>query len=383
MKRKTIITVSVLSIVICFFCYKCSEHKIKKSTAIKFEIIDKKPVIAKDTMRYLSFPSMVKINENHILMAYRDAYSEPNVISHGYKGDTYLMHYTDGKWSSPDLLYEHEGEQIEEMAGDLSMLNDGTIIIASRQWNNDYDGIPHESYIAKSTDGGRTFSPRKVLKFENLLNWLAPYGKIVELENGDLLMGIYGVKPDDKRTSSACLISKDRGDTWKFLSWVAEYNSVPNVNFNEIFILLLPDKSLFALMRTNGVFYSTYSFDNGKSWEQPKKTFKGLACAGLILTSGEILITYRGTRDSNTPKRKGGIAGLPKKGHLYNYRISPDGGRTWTEEVEIDNGTAHMVGSYGMGDIIELKDGSVKVVYYTSDEDQAPWLEECLLVPAK
>jgi hypothetical protein len=253
--------------------------------------------------------------------------------------------------------------------------------VASRQWNNANNGIPHHSYIARSKDNGKTFTPRKIITFPEFeKNW-SPFGKIIELGDGTLLMAGYGRKKGDDSSSSACMISGDRGQSWKFLSWVAEYNCIPKVQFNEVFILKLITGDLFAILRTNGLFYTTRSTDSGRSWELPISAFAGNACAGLVLSTGEILVTYRGIRDPKINPDKGRMAGIPHKGHLYNFRISYDMGQTWSEEVEIDGNEAHMVGSYGMGDIVELKDGSVKVVYYTSDHDQAPWIEECLLVP--
>ena len=35
--------------------------------------------------------------------------------------------------------------------------------------------------------------------------------------------------------------------------------------------------------------------------------------------------------------------------------------------------------SYGMGDVIELENGNLRVVYYTSDNQQFPWIETCIL----
>jgi hypothetical protein len=347
----------------------------------KFKVADKKVVVQKNTERYRSFPSIIKIKGDHLLMAYRDAHSQPNVVSHGFKGDTRLIHFKNGKWSQSKILYPHEGEYLEEMAGDLSILNEGTIFIASRQWNDEDNGKPHDAYMAKSTDHGKTFTLRKVLRFGEFQRYLAPFGKIIELEDGTLLMGAYGTKKGGTKSSSGCIISKDRGETWLFLSWIATHNAVPGVEFNEVFILKLPSKTLFAILRTNdGYFYTTYSHDSGQSWEVPKRSFEGMACAGLVLSSGEIIISYRGIRHARDGNNS---TGSLKKGNLYNFRVSADEGKTWSDEVEIDNGEIWQVGAYGMGDMAEMKNGSIKVVYYTSDKDQAPWLEECLLVPEK
>ncbi len=369
----------ILAIALFVFCF--NQLPGSPATGLKFKVVEKKTVVGKDPDRYRSFPSMVKIKGENILMAYRDAHSQPNVVSHGFKGDTKLTWFRNGKWSSQKILYPHEGELIEEMAGDLSILKDGTIFIASRQWNNEDNGKPHESYIAWSKDQGKTFTPRKVLSINEFQRYLTPFGKIIELDDGTLLMGAYGTKKGGTKSSSGCIISRDHGESWQFLSWVAVHNCIPGVEFNEVFILKLQSNKLFAILRTtNGFFYTTYSHDNGKTWELPQKSFEGMACAGLVLSSGGIVISYRGIRHARDGNSQ---TGLLKKGNLYNFRISADEGRTWSEEVEIDNGETYQVGSYGMGDMVELKNGNIKVVYYTSDKDQAPWLEECLLVPEK
>jgi len=92
------------------------------------------------------------------------------------------------------------------------------------------------------------------------------------------------------------------------------------------------------------------------------------------------MFTYRGIhRDAPGQRRPATVR--QRIGRLYCARVSADGGRTWGDELEVDNGEAWQVGSYGMGDLIEHDDGAIRIVYYTSDRDQAPWLEEALLVP--
>jgi hypothetical protein len=49
--------------------------------------------------------------------------------------------------------------------------------------------------------------------------------------------------------------------------------------------------------------------------------------------------------------------------------------------MSLDDNEALQAGSYGMGDALELDDGRVLVVFYTSDSDQAPWIQEVTLAP--
>jgi hypothetical protein len=46
----------------------------------------------------------------------------------------------------------------------------------------------------------------------------------------------------------------------------------------------------------------------------------------------------------------------------------------------IDDRKNKAPGSAGYGDALEQADGSIRLIYYTSDDDEAPWLEEALIV---
>ena len=148
----------------------------------------------------------------------------------------------------------------------------------------------------------------------------------------------------------------------------------------EPFTFLTKNGELITLLRTNGHFYQSRSDDSGVDWTVPEPVFAGMAAAGIVLSDGKLLATFRGIHpDNDLPREK--KTELPRVGRLYCARVSEDGGTTWGAETELDAGTAVQVGSYGMGDIVELSDGSLRAVYYTSDKDQTPWIEECLLKP--
>lgn len=344
---------------------------------VKFKIIDRKPVIIKETSRYISFPYMVKINENKLLMLYREASANPNIICHGKDdGDTKYMFFENGKWGAPKLLYKHDGEY-EQMGNDATILKDKTIIVHSREYKA---GGLNKNYVAKYYDDKRIFTNRKQLEYEEIIEGrMALFGKVIELGNNELLLGVYGGDKTGKGewttstgqkmsgSSCACLISRDNGDTWQFYSWIAR--CAGELNFFEPVMVKTGDKKLYCLLRTRTDFYFTASDDNGKTWGEAKQTFHGHAATGIKLSTGEILMLYRG------------VIGNAKiyKGKLFVYRISDDNGKNWSEEIEIDGNTAVQPGSFGMGDAVEFKDGSLKVVYYTSDADQSPWIEECTL----
>lgn len=343
-----------------------------------FDVTDRRDVIAKRPGRYLSFPGMARVSGDEILLGYRDARAAPGTRSHGIEGDLKLIRWSGGRWSEPRLLYAHEGDVEEMGCGDLTCLADGTVLLWSRQFRSRAYRT-HEVHVASSRDGGCTFEPRRPVRFDFFPNGYAPYGKVIEMPGGELLQGAYGIRRPGEKSSAVCLVSRDRGRTWQRHAWIAEATDGRALNYYEPFIVLLPDGPLRALLRTNGTFHATLSTDGGLTWHPPAPAFEGMACAGLVLATGELLVTYRGVHEKHPEKVRETVT--VRRGQLYCWRVSADGGATWGPEGVLDDGTAHQIGSYGMGDVVEIEDGRVRVVYYTSDGDQAPWLAECTLDP--
>lgn len=343
----------------------------------QFRIVDRRDVLPKRPDRYLSFPGLVRLGPGRILMGYRDGRSVPGTYSHGADGDLKLLRYEHGRWGKPELLYAHEGGVEEMGCGDLTRLRDGTVTLFSRQW----DGANHRSiatYIARSADGGTTFGPRRAIPLPMFPGGWAPYGKVIEGEGGVWLQGAYGRAAAGEGSSSACIESRDGGETWELRSWIAAFGCIPCPNFHEPMMFRLGDGTFFALLRTNGLFYAARSRDEARTWSLPEPSFEGMACAGIVLSSGELLVTYRGIHHDGPPPGTR-VPIQIHKGRLYCCRASADGGRTWTPEMSLDDNEAHQVGSYGMGDALELEDGTVLVVFYTSDKDQAPWIQQVTL----
>jgi len=377
----------------------------------EYSIANKKAVLEKDVNKYLSFPQLAKIGEDKILMIYREDGSNPDVRCHGKGiGDIKYMFFENGKWGKPALLYKHEEGAYEYMACDPTVLKDGSVLLHSRE----YFGS-HRNYVADFDRVKGVFSEKRFFACDEFAEEkLALFGKVIELESGDLLLGVYGVDKEldakwkaAKRTdrpvwSAACHISSDKGKTWKFNSWITRAR---DSQIFEPVMVKLNGSSIYCLLRTNlGYFTYSISEDNGKTWAKPKKAFPGVAATGLRLSSGELMMLYRGNekcdddknafyRLAKTGKKVGPGVILYEgkevrdeavyKGKLFVCRFSTDDGKTWSKELEIDDHEAVQGGSFGMGDAVELKDGSIKVVYYTSDKDQAPWIEECVLVPKK
>lgn len=354
-----------------------------RNNMVSLKVTNKKDIIKKDKARYLSFPYITRTNSGDYLIAYRDAGALPGVRAHGASDGTIkLIRSKKQGWTDPITLYSTQNKEAEEMDCILSRLKDGTLLIFSRLF-----GKKKGVYIAKSTDDGKTFSKRKEVVLQELGSWWCPWGKIIELENGNLLANAYCYKPGDENIkvseadrkagfyapfSSACIISEDKGESWRLFSWIAVCDKVNKTAFCETSIVELREREFYALIRTDGTMYHCRSYDECKTWSKPEPAFTGMALMILKLANGNLLVTHRVVNE----KEHGAI---PER-NLYCARISEDNGKNWSKETVIDDGKAFLVGSYGMGDICELEDGSVKVVYYTSDIDEAPWLQEAVLI---
>jgi len=342
-----------------------------------FDVVEQNDLVPKRLDRYRSFPVMARAADGTIVVVYRDGRSQPDMFSHGADGDSVIIRFDGQGWSAPEVIYAHEASR-EEMGCEITALADGRLMLWSRQW--DTERRTSTTYLAESTDDGRTFSKRRPIDMDEFpdVGWVA-YGKMIERGGGVILQGAYGRERGCEGFSAACLVSRDGGKTWRIDAWIARPTENMPRGFPEPVLFPLPDGSLYALLRTNGVFYGTRSPEGGATWGEPAPAFEGMAGAGQVLSDGRLLVSYRGIHETLGAGRPPAVA--PRVGRLYCFRVSDDGGVSWGSEGVIDDGTAFQVGSYGMGDSLELPEGAVKVVYYTSDQDQAPWLRECLLVP--
>ena len=125
---------------------------------------------------------------------------------------------------------------------------------------------------------------------------LSPGGKAIEMDNGDLLLGVYGGFHQDlahrvSHRDSAMYrcwvcISHDRGHSWNYLSTVASVDQYPlpevAEGYCEADFALLGQGELLAVMRTGGTptsdgsgawytpLVSCKSHDGGLTWSAPK-----------------------------------------------------------------------------------------------------------------
>ena len=155
---------------------------------------------------------------------------------------------------------------------------------------------PVTTWVTRSTDGGKTWSEAAPVDVSDV-GWGSPYGRILTLADGTMLMNVYGGrarKPGEKvaadNENSYIYRSTDNGKTWQ------RFSTPGPERFNETALLMLPDNRLVAAMRAAGSaadVWLTSSADMGRTWTEPAKvTPPKVHPADLtLLPDGRILLT--------------------------------------------------------------------------------------------
>jgi hypothetical protein len=156
-------------------------------------------------------------------------------------------------------------------------------------------------------------------------------------------LGIYRTDDVTGEHQGAVIRSTDNGKTWSDPHIIGLGQNLPIDAETDVIELL--DGRIFAALRSNDKnLYYAYSPDHGNTWEPAVDIgFRGHAPHLNRLSSGEIIMTHR----------------LPST----SMHISRDETKSWEGPYLIDN----VFGAYAS--TVELKDGSVLVVYYTEGKN--------------
>ena len=211
------------------------------------------------------------------------------------------------------------------------------------------------TFITRSADLGQSWTQAE--PYESVkLSLASPYGRIIALPDGTLLMGLYGAarQPVAGVRDTAILVrSYDGGISWCDESLVAQ-------GYNETSYLYLPSGQMLAASRSESGYIATLtSDDGGYHWAVPKRvTRDGEHPADLtLLQSGRILLTFgRRIRPLG--------AGL---------LLSDSNGQTWDTAHEVLlAGDGIMNSDLGYPSTVQLADGHiVTVMYYASGSEMS------------
>lgn len=239
-------------------------------------------------------------------------------------------------WSEPRVLFD--GPQ-DDRDPHIAALRDGTLLCSFFTYQKREERIACDACLVASRDGGKTWErePRVVAA-----GWPCS-APVRQLADGTLLLGVY--HEDDKTAYGGVIRSLDGGKTWSEPIPIGQSSGV-RLDAETDFIQLKDGKLLAALRGDKVNLHFATSNDRGATWSPVRDSgFPGHCPHFSRHSSGAILLTHR----------------LPKTG----LHISRDDGASWIGPYAIDD----TIGAYPS--TVELKDGSVLVVYYEEGANSA------------
>ncbi|MBE6714270.1 MAG: exo-alpha-sialidase [Ruminococcaceae bacterium] len=193
---------------------------------------------------------------------------------------------------------------------------------------------------------------------------------LIELSNGDILAMMYGQFKEDRTLCpwlkehgpydfylyrTWCIISHDGGESFEFLSTVADCNAYPIKDVNgegycETDCIEIENGHIVAVLRTGGheiysPLYIAHSHDYGKTWEAPYEICDwGVLPRIIKMSDGTLVIS---------------------SGHIHTMLLfSEDNGKTWSEPCileECDGKWGESCSGYNF--ITESRPGELTIVF--------------------
>jgi len=310
-------------------------------------------------------PKMVVLKNGEILATFKTG------GSHVHKASRASMSRSKDNgntWSQPEIIFDiPDAEDSTDFMGQLA---DGTVLFAavSHTWSgvrfNQNEGWKAETYVIRSKDNGNTWD--KPIKVNTSpYDWSYPYGRLVELEDGTLLMtcfggyfpvvqtqtsfgGSFANKPPEKQGDFSFLVrSRDGGKTWGEPSVIAQRH-------NETTMIKLPSGKLIAAARREREFGEgtdiVFSSDKGFTWTKPVPTLNSQEHPAdlLLLRNGSLLMTF----------------GVRHKPYGVQATLSLDQGRTWKEDSRFLLAWDGDHADLGYPFSVERSDGKILTLYY-------------------
>ena len=294
------------------------------------------------------FPVALRLEDGRIAVVLRGGGAHIGV---GGRLDIVFSSDEGRTWTKPKVVVD---TLVDDRNPAFGQARDGTLVLAFVQ-NSKYDdkgrylrdvpGRPITFWITRSQDGGRTWSKPVQIEIPDFIH-MSPFGRMLTLPDGSMLMNVYGGSERGKDQSDLYR-STDHGTTWK------KYSSLGQ-QFNETALLRLPSGRILAAMRRLHPedVWTTESSDNGRTWSDPRLlTPSDVHPADLcLLADGRVLMTV-GNRVGPF-----GVMGL-KSGKEGSF--SP---KNWTLRFTLVNDAISR--DCGYPSSVLLKDGRVLTVYY-------------------
>lgn len=290
---------------------------------------------------YQAFPDVCRAGNGDLLCVFYAGYGHVSFPKEGWpKGGRIcsVRSSDEGRtWSAPTVVYDSVDDDRDPH---VARMSDGKLWCSFFPYRKNAQGvIEHEVSVFTSTDDGRTWDK----EHRTLAPSWACSAPVRQLPDGTMLLGVY--REESGAAFGGVLRSTDQGKTW---SAPIPIDPKSGVRLDaETDVIRLRDGSLFAALRGDRVnMHFATSPDEGLTWSKVKDIgFPGHAPHLNRLSTGEILLVHR----------------LPNTA----LHVSRDDTKTWQGPYAIDT----TGGAYPS--TIELRDGTILVIYYEEGEGSA------------
>jgi hypothetical protein len=234
----------------------------------------------------------------------------------------------------------------------------------------------YSTYVYRSGDSGKTWQGDEPIQVP--MREPIPYGRILELSDGRLLMPVWGAWELGGRWQMGTFESTDAGHTWANyiqIGYDPKAGCRPDNGFTETSLAQISAQTLVAILRQQRVgtsggpcdvytepaehFYRAVSHDLGKTWSAPQMLpLIGTSPALFVTRSGTLVLGNRDHPQQGTDTEHYGLS----------VRVSHDQGATWTNEVHLQDPKGLQYSRYnqpGYPDFADLPDGKILVVFHS------------------
>lgn len=292
-------------------------------------------------------------------------------------GDVIMLRSRDGGKNWGDRQVIAGIPDLDEREGCGIQLKDGTLVLNvffnklygpdgeyiedwSRQMSFSHETTHLGSYTITSSDNGKTWTAPRYVNTRGMpfTDIEGPADAPIEMPDGSIYLPVmgYNVRGDMQNEAAVILKSSDKGNSWQYLSTMADDPGGKLGHFQEPALVRSRTGRLIAAMRNQGpaqAIWTCYSDDNGKSWSPPKQSpMIGHPPDLIQLNDGRILCSY-GYR----PGRHGDPGGI-------RACFSSDNGETWQIDQEVQIRKDFLNSDIGYPESLQLANGKVLTVYY-------------------